>query len=95
MGTKSHEHNQFAPVVVKYFAAQIFLAVAHLHGKGYFWGDPKQANIVVMSDFTLRIIDVGEITMTPARNFKDFCFVAAMINNMIVSMCVRSHRTSA
>lgn len=71
-------------MVVKYFAAQIFLAAAHLHSQGYLWGDPKQANIVVMSDFTLRIIDVGEATTTSARRYKDFYFVAATINNMTV-----------
>lgn len=77
--------NTLPPKVVKYLAAQIFLAMVHLHAKKILWGDAKPANMVLMEDFTLRLIDIGESTSNPRRKHNDSDFVAACITNMSVS----------
>lgn len=88
--TQPPNANTLPPKVVKYLAAQIFLAMVYMHAKGILWGDAKPANMVLMEDFTLRLIDVGESTSNPRRKHNDSDFVAACITNMSVShTCTR------
>ena len=81
---RDYKANTLPPLVVKYFGAQLVLAIAHLHGHNVRWGDPKQANAIIMKDFTLRLIDVGDQEANPEKAFVDFCYTAAIINNMSV-----------
>lgn len=77
-GTQPPNANTLSPKVVKYLAAQVLMAMVHTHAKGILWGDAKPANMVLMEDFTLRLIDIGETTSNPRRKHDDSDFVRGL-----------------
>lgn len=44
---------------VKYLAAQVVLMMEAIHAKDLQWVDCLQANIIIMSDLSMRAIDIG------------------------------------
>lgn len=83
---KAFQANVLPPTTVKYLAAQLCTGVAYLHRQGVAWGSAKQANAVIMHDFTIRIIDIGKAQATLAeRQWKDFRFIVGMIVSTAVS----------
>jgi hypothetical protein len=79
---------QFHPITVKYFAAQAFLMLHHLRSKRLLWADPKQGNMIVFPDFSIRAIDVGHgAPMTDDKAKRcDFFFTAGFLLNLSVSL---------
>lgn len=73
-------------MTVKYLAAQIFLAVAHLHENGIRWSDAKQANTLIMPDFTIRLIDIGDDVAHPNFHRRDFLYAAGTVHNIAVGL---------
>jgi serine/threonine protein kinase len=68
---------------------QTFLAVTYLHQKGIKWMDAKQNNIVIMPDFTIRLIDVGiplSEEEAERRRAWDHYFTAGMLCSLNVSL---------
>ncbi len=53
------QHKRLSEDVVKFYAAQIALAVGYLHGKGIMHRDLKLENILVDEAGYLKIIDYG------------------------------------
>ena len=72
-------------MTVKYIAAQLFLAVSHMHQNNIRWDDVKQVNIVIMPDFTLRIIDVGATFHWAGAGARDHHHMAGTLHNLSVS----------
>ena len=53
------QQKMFPEEVVKFYAAQIILAIGYLHDRGYAHRDLKLENILVDQDGYLKIIDFG------------------------------------
>ncbi|TNV83529.1 hypothetical protein FGO68_gene12794 [Halteria grandinella] len=57
--THQRRYNRFSEDVVRFFAAQIALALVHLHSKGIVYRDLKPENILVQEDGYLMLADFG------------------------------------
>ena len=53
--------NSMPAAFVKYFAAARFLGLSHIHSKNVIYCDIMPYNMLIMPDFTLKAIDIGEI----------------------------------
>lgn len=73
---------------VRYLAAQLCLAVDHLHSKDSCWEDPQHNNIIVMSDFTIRLIDVHEVDGVIDQQKRDVEMLAGLLYNLVVRVSV-------
>ena len=78
-------NNNFPMPVIKYIAAQLLLGMQYLHAKRIFWGDPMSQNIVIMPDFTVRIIDIVSEWASEIEQENDVRMLAAAMYCMQVS----------
>lgn len=68
------QHKRLPEDVVRFYAAQIALAVGYLHGKGIMHRDLKLENILVDEKGYLKIIDYGLAkVLTQNQVAKTFC----------------------
>ena len=72
--------------LVKYLAAQLVTVMDFLHQSDQFWGDPTQNNIIIMSDFSIRIIDMHTSKGNPNHKKRDIEMLAGLLYNLTVGI---------
>ena len=64
-----YNHNGFEINRAKFYAAQIVLALDHMHKEGVVYRDLKPENILIDSEGYLRITDFGLSRVSKAKNY--------------------------
>ncbi|MCG6535013.1 MAG: hypothetical protein L7F78_10035 [Syntrophales bacterium LBB04] len=78
-----------APELVHYFAGQIFAAMDYLHKSLIVWGDIKPGNIMIMPDFTLRMIDFAFAdSYTAEKEAVDLTAIGSVLWLLAVSIAI-------
>lgn len=70
--------------MVKYVAAHLVVAVQYLHENNICWTDPMPRNVIIFSDFSLRITDIGGGSCEDDR-YIDIDFLVGMLYFLEVS----------